>query len=110
MVFSSRVRTSPARRSGGEFVHVGVEFEVTCRMGADLPADRGPHTRESVADAIATCAASYELIEDRNADYETLEAAALVADNCWNGGVVLGAPVGAWRGVDLGSARTALLP
>ena len=35
---------------------------------------------------------AFELIEDRHADYATTEAASLIVENCWNGGVVIGAP------------------
>src|SRR5262249_58691339 len=34
-----------------------------------------------------------ELIEDRNADYKQTSALSIIADNCWNAGIVPGAPV-----------------
>jgi 2-keto-4-pentenoate hydratase len=37
-----------------------------------------------------------------------LDAFTLVADNCWNGGVVLGTPVTEWHRVDLENAPTRL--
>jgi hypothetical protein len=40
------------------------------------------------------------LIEDLRYDYKRLDAAAMVAGNVWNAGVVLGTPVN-WRAVDL---------
>jgi 2-keto-4-pentenoate hydratase len=33
---------------------------------------------------------AFELIEDRKADYKSCKALSMIADNCWNGGVVLG--------------------
>jgi 2-keto-4-pentenoate hydratase len=36
---------------------------------------------------------AFELIEDRNADYKTVNALSLICDNCWNAGIVLGTPV-----------------
>ena len=48
----------------------------------------------------------FELVEDGDADYTTLDAFTLVAQNTWNGGVVLGAPITEWRGVDLERAVT----
>jgi 2-keto-4-pentenoate hydratase len=36
--------------------------------------------------------AAFELIEDRHADYAKSEASSLIVENCWNGGVVVGAP------------------
>jgi 2-keto-4-pentenoate hydratase len=41
-----------------------------------------------------------ELIDDRNCDYASLDVLSLVADNSWNGGVVLGERAAA-SGVDL---------
>jgi len=35
--------------------------------------------------------AAFELIEDRNANYKDCAALSLIADNAWNGGIVLGA-------------------
>ena len=49
---------------------------------------------------------AFELVEDGNADYKTLDAFTLVAQNTWNGGVVLGTSGGDWRGVDLEAAVT----
>jgi len=44
-----------------------------------------------------------ELADDRNADYAALPGnpLMLIADNAWNEGAVLGAPVREWQGVDL---------
>src|SRR2546425_12230720 len=43
---------------------------------------------------------------DGDADYKTLDAFTLIAQNTWNGGVVLGAPITQWRRVDLERAGT----
>src|SRR5439155_10755831 len=45
--------------------------------------------------------AAIELLEDLCHDYKRLSAAAMVAGNVWNAGVVLGAPVSDWRRLDL---------
>jgi 2-keto-4-pentenoate hydratase len=76
------------------------------RLADDLPGSGAPWTRASVAGRVAACMPAFELVEDGNADYKTLDAFTLVAQNAWNGGVVLGAPVTEWRGVDLESAVT----
>ena len=79
------------------------------RLGDDLPASGGPWTRASVADRVAACLPAFELVEDGDADYKNLDAFTLVAQNTWNGGVVLGAPVTSFRNVNLETARHALL-
>ena len=105
-IFSTVVVPSPARIRPAAHHHLGVEFEVAVRLGADLPASGGPWTRASVADRVAACMPAFELIEDGHADYTTLDAFTLVAQNTWNAGVVLGSPVAAWRRVDLENAVT----
>ncbi len=105
-IFSTVVHPSPAPASLAAYHHLGVEFEVAVRVGDDLPASGGPWTRDRVAARVAACMAAFELVEDGDADYKTLDAFTLIAQNTWNGGVVLGAPVTSWRGVDLAAAAT----
>jgi 2-keto-4-pentenoate hydratase len=107
-ILSSVIHQSPLKLSYADFQHLGVEFEVAVKLGDDLPAASGIHTRQSVAAAVAACMPSFELIEDRHADYRKLDAFTLVADNCWNGGVVLGTPVTDWHRIDLENAPTRL--
>ena len=105
-IFSKVVLASPARVELAAYHHLGVEFEVAVRVGDALPASGGPWTRESVAGRVAACLPAFELIEDGEADYKTLDAFTLIAQNTWNGAVVLGAPVTEWRGIDLERAVT----
>jgi 2-keto-4-pentenoate hydratase len=105
-IFSKVVYPSPARIDLAAYHHLGVEFEVAVRLGADLPASGGPWTRASVAGRVAACLPAFELVEDGDADYKTLDAFTLVAQNTWNGGVVLGTTLVDWRGVDLETAVT----
>src|SRR5499425_1857383 len=105
-IFSTAVLASPARVDLARYHHLGVEFEVAVRLGDDLPASGGPWTRASVAGRVAACLPAFELVEDGDADYKTLDAFTLVAQNTWNGGVVLGAPSAGWRAVDLENAVT----
>ena len=105
-IFSTVVHPSPHRLDLGAYHHLGVEFEVAVRLGDDLPASGGPWTRASVASKVAACLPAFELVEDGDADYKTLDAFTLIAQNTWNGGVVLGAPVTSWRSLDLETAVT----
>jgi 2-keto-4-pentenoate hydratase len=105
-IFSKVVHPSPARIELTAYHHLGIEFEVAVRLAGDLPASGAPWTRASVAEQVAACMPAFELVEDGDADYKTLDAFTLIAQNTWNGGVVLGPPVAAWRTVDLESAVT----
>jgi len=90
MIFSSRVLRSPARLAKSDYVNVRVECELAVRLGRDLPKTPMPYTRESVREAVSEIMAAFELIEDRFADYKTSKAMSLIADNAWNGGIVIG--------------------
>jgi 2-keto-4-pentenoate hydratase len=105
-IFSKVVHPSPARVDVAAYHHLGVEFEIAVRLADDLPAGGGPWTRGSVAARVAACLPAFELVEDGDADYKTLDAFTLIAQNTWNGGVVLGTGTADWRAVDLETAVT----
>jgi len=102
-IFARTIHRSPARLRAADFVNLRIESEIALLLGRDLPATHAPWTRETVAPAVAGAMPTFELIEDRHADYATTEAASLIVENCWNGGVVIGAakavPVDALVGV-----------
>jgi 2-oxo-3-hexenedioate decarboxylase/2-keto-4-pentenoate hydratase len=89
-IFAGRVYASPAAIAKADFINVRVECELAVRLGRDLPTPARPYTRESVRDAVTHTMAAFELIEDRFADYKSSKALSLIADNAWNGGIVIG--------------------
>jgi 2-keto-4-pentenoate hydratase len=105
-IFSKVVHASPARVDVSAYHHLGVEFEIAVRLDEALPARGGPWTRATVARRVAACLPAFELVEDGHADYAALDAFTLIAQNTWNGGVVLGTPVTAWCAIDLETAVT----
>ena len=102
-ILAGRVHESPARLEAAHFMHLGVECEIAFRMARDLGPGSGPHDRATVADAVASCHAAFELIEDRCADYGRMEAMSLITDNAWNAGIVLGPAVTDWQTRDIGN-------
>ena len=91
-IFARTIHASPARLRAADFVNLRIESEIALELGADVPASGAPWTAETVAPAVAGAMAAFELIEDRHADYAKSEATSLIVENCWNGGVVVGAP------------------
>jgi 2-keto-4-pentenoate hydratase len=91
-IFSRTIHRSPAKLRAADFVNLRIESEIALALGADLPASRAPWTRERIAPAVAAAMPAFELIEDRNADYATTQVLSLIVENCWNGGIVVGAP------------------
>lgn len=103
-VLARSIRQSPAKVSLSSFCRLGLEFEVAFRIGRDVPAQRRDHDRESLAPFVESCMPAFELIDDRNADYSDLDAASILTDRCWCGGVVLGTAVTDWQALDLAGA------
>ena len=94
-----------ARVHVGDYARLLVEFEIAFELAEDLPAFGAPYGRNRIRAAVAAAMPAMELADDRNADYATLPGNALmmIADNAWNEGAVLGAPVRDWQGIDLGA-------
>jgi 2-keto-4-pentenoate hydratase len=107
-IFASRIHQSPATIAKRDFVNVRVECELAVRLSRDLPKAAQPYTRESVRGAVGEVMAAFELIEDRHADYKSSKALSLIADNAWNGGIVIGAPKAPPAGSDLDGIRGVL--
>lgn len=91
-IFSRTIHPSPARIAKSDFVNLRVESEIALKLGRDMPAASAPWTAESVVPFVAGAMPAYELIEDRNAVYTETQAVSMIVENCWNGGVVVGAP------------------
>lgn len=106
-----QVVRGPASVRAADYGRLIVEFEIAVQLARDLPIGLLPHTRDSVRNAIGAVMPAFELADDRDADYSTLASMSLglVADNAWNEGAVLGAPLRDWENVDLaavlGTAR-----
>ena len=91
-IFANTIHGSPARIKKSDFVNLRVESEIALELGRDMPASLAPWTAASVAAYVAGAMPAYELIEDRNAVYTETRAVSMIVENCWNGGVVIGAP------------------
>jgi 2-keto-4-pentenoate hydratase len=91
-IFARTIHASPARIAKSDFINLRVESEIALKLGQDMPVARAPWTAESVVPFVAGAMPAYELIEDRNAVYTETTAVSMIVENCWNGGVVIGAP------------------
>ncbi len=97
-IFAGEVHHRRAELSAGNYCRLGIETEIAVRLGEDLP-QGGDRAR--VGAAVDSVMAAIELLEDLRHDYRRLSAAAMVAGNVWNAGIVLGPPVADWTRLDL---------
>ena len=102
-IMAKTIHHSPAQVNLADFRRLGVECEIAAQFSKDLPAEGAPYPRDSIAYAVGTVMAAFELVDDRNADYTKIadNVLTLLADNTWNGGIVLGSPVTDWQTLDL---------
>jgi 2-keto-4-pentenoate hydratase len=96
VVLASRVHRSPARARRADFGRLGLEFEIAVRIKSDIPVTGKAFTADTIAPHIDGVCAAIELVDDRAADYATLDVRSLVADNSWNAGIVLSEFSSSW--------------
>jgi 2-oxo-3-hexenedioate decarboxylase/2-keto-4-pentenoate hydratase len=92
-VFADGVHHSGVLLRDADFVRVGVECEIAVRLARDLVPSAAPFTAEAAAQAIEAYLPAIEIVDDRYADWQTLGAPTLVADDFFAAGCVLGKPV-----------------
>ncbi len=100
-IFANEIMASPATIRLADYHGLGIEFELAIRLGRDLGGDAGSYDKDNIRPFIAGVHPAYELIIDRKADYGSLDAVTMVADNAWCGGVVLGPALPDWPSLDL---------
>ena len=89
VVLAKRLLGSGATVRRADYGRLGLEFEVAVRIKSDVPVAATPCTAAMIAPHVGGVAAAIEIVDDRAADYSNLDVLSLVADNSWNGGIVL---------------------
>jgi 2-keto-4-pentenoate hydratase len=100
-VFARGIHASGVSLPAQNFVRVGVECEIAVRLAHDLEPSQAPFTADAVAQAVEAYLPAIEIVDDRYADWQTLGAPTLVADDFFAAGCVLGAPVARSAAPDL---------
>ncbi|MBT6313911.1 MAG: hypothetical protein HOJ21_11970 [Alphaproteobacteria bacterium] len=99
-MLDSAIHNSPMQASLGDYGRLGLEFELAVRMGSEAGMGRVPYDATSIRAHVGAVMPAFELIDDRNADYEGFDAHSLIADNTWNAGVILGDAIPNWQSID----------
>jgi len=96
VVLARRVMQSGATVRRSDYGRLGLEFEIAVRLRSDVPVTGTPFTAEAITPHIDGVCAAIEVVDDRSADYASLDVLSLVADNSWNAGIVLSEFVAKW--------------
>ena len=108
VIFETAVHRSSARIALADYTHLGIEFELAVEVGEAFRPEDAPFTLNDAAARIAACMPAFELIEDRHADHDDVDALSILADNAWCAGVVLGSSRTDWRTLDLATTPVSL--
>ena len=108
VVFESAVHRSPARIALADYARLGIEFELAVEVGDAFRPEDAPFALCDAAARIAACMPAFELIEDRHADHDDVDALSILVDNAWCAGVVLGPRRTDWRALDLAGTPVSL--
>ena len=92
-VFEKVVHESGAKLAASDYVRVGVECEIAVKLARDLLPTEQPFTAEWMGEAVEAYYPAIEIVDDRYVKWETLGVPALVADDFFAAGCVLGKPV-----------------
>lgn len=83
-----------------DFCRLGIECEIAIELASPLGGS-GPVDADMAAAAVGRIFPAAEIVDDRYGDFRGFGVPALIADFFFHAGVVLGAPVHDWRGLDL---------
>ncbi|MCB4821263.1 2-keto-4-pentenoate hydratase [Roseicella aerolata] len=101
MLDAAGLRPAPARWPVPPGQKIGIETEIAFRLGRGLPKRATPYAREEVLDAVAAAFPAMEMVESRYLDPAAVSPLEAMADSIAHAGLVLGADVPGWRGMDL---------
>jgi 2-oxo-3-hexenedioate decarboxylase/2-keto-4-pentenoate hydratase len=104
-LFSAELREGRADLLCRDFHSPHVECEIAIRLRRDIDMAAMPVTAEAVADAVESCMAAIEIVDDRYEQPRRLGPAILTADDFYSAGCVLGEAVEDWRRLDLAALR-----
>lgn len=106
-IFANEIMDNPAEIPLSRYHGLGVEFELAFEIGRQI--SEPGLDRDTVRAHIAAARPALELIVDRGADYGTLDARTMIADNAWGAGIVLGEPIADWDDQDIDAMGCTLL-
>ncbi len=92
-LFAGTRHQTPAKLSAAQYRLAGIECEIAFRLARPLDGRDGPPDFPTVAASIDSAMAAIEIVDDRYAQWQSLGAPTLIADDFFAAGCVLGRPV-----------------
>ncbi len=95
IILASSLLPAPCTLKLSDYGHLGLEFEIVVRFSRDISGS-GPIDQNEIARSVDGICAAIEIVDDRHANFDTLDINGLVAENTWNAGLALGPIQSAW--------------
>ncbi|MCW5735836.1 MAG: 2-keto-4-pentenoate hydratase [Enhydrobacter sp.] len=90
---------SPATFDGKAMHMIGIEIEISFHIAKDIAARSEPVGRDEALDAVGDAFVGMEVVDTRLADFKSADPEWLLADNQMNHALVIGDPIGEWKGL-----------
>ncbi len=92
-VLNSLVHRHEAHLRFADYYRLGIETELAVRIGEPPPLAGAPYDRENITPYVSEVMAAVEIVDERYEDYRSWPVEALITDDFFNAGCVLGDPV-----------------
>lgn len=100
-LFERLLFDEPATLDTAMFPPMVIEAEIAFRLERSLPPRTEPYTEGEVADAVQSVSGSIEVVASHLENWLEQDVFSVIADNGTDGALIVGAPVSAWRSLDL---------
>ena len=91
-----------------QYYGLGLEFELAFRISKQILPNDLRANKFNMLSCVDNIYPAFELIVDRDADYQNLDALTLIADNAWSAGVILGDPIPNWENISFADLNSSL--
>ena len=107
-IFEKEIYRSPKVINLKNYKSLGLEFELAFEINQDILPGTFKNEEINIRNYINNAYSSFELIDDRHASYNNLDALTLIADNAWSSGIILSKPNKNWKDLDLNKLNSKL--
>ncbi len=107
-IFKSEIYQSQEIIKLKNYQSLGLEFELAFEINQDIFPDTLENEDINIKNYVNNAYTCFELIDDRDASYNNLDALTLIADNAWSSGIILSNPNPKWKDFDLNKLNSKL--
>lgn len=107
-IFKSEIYQSQEIIKLKNYQSLGLEFEMAFEINQNIFPNTLENKDISIKNYVNNAYTCFELIDDRGASYNNLDALTLIADNAWSSGIILSTPNPKWKDFDLNKLNSKL--